>query len=287
MPVPSLLNTLVLATGLNPLVLLSDERLLSQAEAAYRQGVKTRAMRLTAAELFAQAADCYEELRRRGARNVALYRNLAQSYLQGNKLAHAILACHRGLRLDPNNAELQGLLEEARNEVEYATYGRFAKPPVEHWPPWLPRPSLRFCLVMLLVVFSLACASVTRWRMTQQGGYFWLGVLTVGVTMFLGIGLAFLASERAQDKAQPLVVIAPERDSKVVLHKGNGWKYPCYDAVNSSWEEGGDSIPTAATPLFAGVEARLRFEKGDWLQIELASGEIGWIRRSEALVDSP
>jgi hypothetical protein len=49
----------------------------------------------------------------------------------------------------------------------------------------------------------------------------------------------------------------------------------------------GDSIPPPATPLFSGVEARLRFEKGDWLQIELASGEIGWIRCKDALIDVP
>jgi hypothetical protein len=34
-----------------------------------------------------------------------------------------------------------------------------------------------------------------------------------------------------------------------------------------------------------GVEARLLFARGDWLQIELAGGEVGWVPRRLVLVD--
>ena len=43
--------------------------------------------------------------------------------------------------------------------------------------------------------------------------------------------------------------------------------------------------PRSETPLNRGVEARLLFVRGDWLQIELSGGEIGWVPSEYALVD--
>jgi uncharacterized protein YgiM (DUF1202 family) len=73
-------------------------------------------------------------------------------------------------------------------------------------------------------------------------------------------------SGRAADA--PLVVIA---EDNVILRKGNGLSYP----------------PRYEQPVNRGVEARLRYERGDWLQIELAGGEVGWVPRAVALVDYP
>jgi hypothetical protein len=76
-----------------------------------------------------------------------------------------------------------------------------------------------------------------------------------------------LWSER-QQSLHPLVVIAQDR---VPLRNGNGVLYP------PRWE----------TPLNSGVEARLQFERGDWLQIELAGGQTGWVPRAAVLLDAP
>jgi len=56
----------------------------------------------------------------------------------------------------------------------------------------------------------------------------------------------------------------------VMLRTGNGLRYP----------------PRYETPLNRGVEARLLFTRGDWLQIEFAGGEVGWVPREYALVDA-
>jgi hypothetical protein len=71
-----------------------------------------------------------------------------------------------------------------------------------------------------------------------------------------------------QEQQHPLVVIA---DDGVLLRKGNGLSYP----------------PRYETPLNRGVEARLLVSRGDWLQIELEGGEIGWVPREYARVDNP
>jgi len=56
----------------------------------------------------------------------------------------------------------------------------------------------------------------------------------------------------------------------VPLREGNGVAYPArYDA-----------------PLNRGVEARLLFVRGDWLQIELAGGEVGWVPGASTVSDA-
>jgi tetratricopeptide (TPR) repeat protein len=261
----------------------ADNELLRQAEADFRRGLLTYGTSQAARECFARAAARYDELRRRGANNPALYANLGQAYLLAGDLPRAILAYRHGLRLSPNDQNLHQCLEEARNQVVYTVAGAFGKPPVDNWPPWLPRLGTRIRLVLVLVLYGLACAALTRWGMTRQGAYLGLAGPALAVAAFLGGGLFVEARERAWEKEHPVVVISAKA---VVLHKGNGANYPCYDADNRTWLEAGGTIPAGASPLPWGAEARLRYESGDWIQIELAGGEVGWVRRGDVVIDS-
>jgi hypothetical protein len=276
---------LFLAVPLDPTALWSDERLLAQAETAYREAPKAPPRSLASHQHFARAARLFEGLRNRGVNNAPLYVNLAQSYLLAEDIPNAILACRRGLRLDAGHATLRRLLEEARNQVDYPSYGPFAKPPTDDWPPWLPRLSSRTRLLLAGLAYLLACVLFTRWRMIRRGEWLGFAIVALALAVLLGAGLALEEKQRRWEKTHPLVVVAS--DENVVLHKGNGMKYPCYNATARKWEEVGDGIPPTATPLKPGVEAHVRFDKGDWLQIELTSGEVGWVRRSEVVVDDP
>src|SRR5207248_858527 len=118
------------------------------------------------------------------------------------------------------------------------------------------------------IMYSLFWLTVTRWLMTRRGS---LLVAGGSALIFVG-GLASMLVVQMQharfEAEHPRVVIA--RD-KVVLRKGNGDAYP----------------PRYETPVNRGVEARLLFARNDWLQIELAGGEVGWVPRDAALVDTP
>jgi hypothetical protein len=262
----------------------SSAEVLKRAEAAYRRGMKTYSITLEARKHFARAAACYEELRRRGFSNPDLYHNLGQSCLLAGDLPRAILAYHHGLRLDPGNAALQDRLEDARGQVAYTVAGSFGRPPVDNWPPWLPRLPLHVRLAVVVVLFCLACLAVTRWWMTRQGWLLWVISPAFTTLAFLGAGLVLEARDRRWEADHPLVVVTAPR---VVLHKGDGANYPCYDAQSRTWLDTPGTSPPEATPLPRGVEARLRFDKGDWLQIELAGGEIGWVRRKGVVIDQP
>jgi hypothetical protein len=284
MHVAGLLTGLLLATGAGTDPGLSDEQLLHRAETAYRRGVELHGTSLESRKFFGQAAADYEELRRRGAHNAAVYTNLGQAYLLAGDLPRALLAYHRGLRLAPNDGHLQDLLEEARNQVVYSAPGTFGRPPVDNWPPWLLRPSLRFRLLLVWLLYGLACACVTRWWMIRRGGYLGLAGFLLSWAAFLGVMLASDGAEWAWQQDHPLVIFQAD---KVVLHKGDSNNYPAYDGLNRKWLDIAGALPPAATALHRGTEARLRFEKGPWLQIELASGEVGWIPRKNVLIDTP
>jgi hypothetical protein len=216
--------------------------------------------------VFLQLARCYEELRRRGIDNPALNRNLGNAYLFTGDVPRAILAYRRGLREAPADRGLQGGLAFARSQVAYPSDSTLGRPPVQNRPPWLPRLATGWYLTLALLLHTLGWVLAARWWMTRR-----MWPLTGAIACFITAAVfltALVAEElRARDlQTRPVVVIT---DDGVLLRAGNGLRYP------AAYE----------TPLSRGVEARLLFTRGDWLQIELSGGEVGWVPREYALTD--
>ena len=104
---------------------------------------------------------------------------------------------------------------------------------------------------------------VVRWRLTG------LLPLSVFLTLAICVGLGYWAWTMQQqvEAGQPLAVIA--RDG-TPLRKGNGKSYP----------------PHADVPMLnRGVETRVRHRRGDWVQVELVGGQVGWLRQAEVLLE--
>jgi hypothetical protein len=82
----------------------------------------------------------------------------------------------------------------------------------------------------------------------------------VSLVVTLALVVILINQQHAAGRQGPLVVVA---EDGVLLRRGDGLAYP----------------PRYDTPLPRGAEARLRRERGTWLQIELSGGEIGWVPR--------
>jgi hypothetical protein len=214
---------------------------------------------------FGLAAQFYEELLTWHYRNPALCRNAGNAWLLGGNVARAIYAYRCGLQLAPNDRALRECLAYAREQVVHSSPGNFGQPPVEHRPPWLPRFGVTWLLGLTFGAYVVGCIAFTRWLMTRRGGLLLVAGGALAVALLAGTALAFEEWERRQEERYPLVVVA---EDGTLLYKGNGLSYPRYE-----------------TPLNAGVEARLLFARGDWLQIELSGGEVGWVPRKYTLVD--
>jgi hypothetical protein len=244
---------------------LTDEAILERAETAFREGVK--AVESTErAKLFAQTHALYDELRKRGAENPDLFRNQGNAALLAGQLGEAIFAYRRGLRLAPNDRELRANLDYARDRVVYSSADNFAQPAVSLWPTWLPRLTPVQLLVLTFLFYSGAWAGITRWGMTRQKRPLQWAVAALAAAILLATAFVVQSKGVREDSDNPLVVIA--RDG-TYLRKGNHSNYP------RSYE----------IPLNQGVEARLLFVRGDWLQIQLAGGEVGWVPAAAVLVD--
>jgi tetratricopeptide (TPR) repeat protein len=246
---------------------LSNEAILEQAETAFRDGLNAHG---TPEEprFFRQASELYEELRQRGVENSDLYRNQGNASLLTGNLAEAILAYQRGLQLAPNDRELRANLAYIRDQVIYPSPGNFARPPVTFLPIWLPRLTPGLLLVLTFLFYTVSCLGIARWGMTRQKLPLQGAVWALGLGILFGIGLVIQSRGIREEAKYPLVVIA--RDG-TYLRKGNHSDYPrSYDI-----------------PLNQGVEARSLYVRGDWLQIELAGGEAGWVPGKSVLVDTP
>ncbi len=245
-----------------------DAALLEQAETSFELGVARRDDPAAARPCFRRAADLYEELRRRGVSGADFFRDQGNACLLADDLAGAVLAYRRGLRLTPNDRALQAQLAWAREQVVYPQPGRFARPPVAHRPPWLPRLPVPGALTLAFVLFAAGCVGATRRVMRGRGKSLTLACSAFALTGLLGLALALQEGELRADARRPLVVVAQDG---VLMRKGNGEAYP----------------RRSDTPLNRGVEARLLFERGDWAQIELSDGEAGWVPHEYVLIDGP
>lgn len=106
-----------------------------------------------------------------------------------------------------------------------------------------------------------------RWFMVRKNG--WITFVFAASILFAAGGLSLIPlylADREDRHHHPLVIAT----DGVLLRAGNGLAYPL----------------RMDTPLNRGVEARLLYIRGEWIQIELANQETGWIPRDYALIDN-
>ena len=247
---------------------LSNADVARCAEEEFQRGVDLKRDRDRAVPHFRTAADYFDELRRRGAHNPELYRNLGNACLLGDDLPRAVLSYRRGLALDPNDPDLQAGLNEARGRVVYAADGGFGRPADDRRPPWLPRLKSEWFFAGAAACYVAACFLLTRWLMTRSRRLLALGVVALLAAAGLTVLVVLAVRSEADERDRPLAVVA---EDGVLLRKGDGLAYP----------------PRYETPLNKGVEARRLFERDGWAQIELSGGEVGWAPREALLIDVP
>jgi tetratricopeptide (TPR) repeat protein len=239
-----------------------DADLARRAAEAFERGLARRQKGEKSRALFAEAIADYEELRRRGARNALLERNLGNAHLLAGDLPRAILAYRRGLRLAPADRVLRRNLAHARARVLHLAGSGLGRPPDDLRPAWLlSAPRSLFALAVAAYACLWAC--LTRWYMVRRAR--WLVLAALALVVAAGPAL-LLVIEAHLESRRPVVVIAA---NGVLLRKGHGRSFP----------------PRFDTPLARGVEASLLFQRDGWLQIELSGGEVGWVHADDAVVE--
>src|SRR5436305_3968111 len=114
----------VLMVGLS--LPVAPERVLTDADRAFADGVALRADAAAARKRFAAAAAGYDELWRLGHHDPALAFNRARAHRLAGDLPGAVVALHDGLAVARYDRALQAGLEEARSAVAYPLDGELA-----------------------------------------------------------------------------------------------------------------------------------------------------------------
>ncbi len=243
----------------------SPQQVLAEAETSFARGVEHRSEPEQARAYFLAAARAYQELYDRGHRSADLCRDWGQAEYLADRLPQAVLAWRLGLRLAPTDPNLLAHLEYARDQVDYPN-GDTGRPDGANWPPWLPHPDLATVVPLGLLAYTAVWALGACWLLARRPFLLVLGGVALALLGVFVAAALLLGYETAEQEAHPLVVIAREH----ALRRGNGDRYPAVE-----------KIPVVRP----GMEARLRFRRGDWLQIELAGGHVGWIPATAALTE--
>ncbi len=236
----------------------TDAELAEAARREYLLGVGVHGDARAARPHFAAAAAAYRLLWERGPRTPELAESWGRAAFLAGDWPRAIAAAHAGLRLAPHRAGLQRDLDTYRDAVIAPPE---TKPDERLRPARLSGVRARVSEWDLFgataaAAFLLGIGAIRRFTV---GGAWALPIAAVGVAGLIVVGgLAWKrAGEAGDDRAAPVWVLRSDE----VLRKGNGESYAA----------------RVESPLPRGAEVREIARRGDWLQVRLTGGAIGWL----------
>lgn len=211
----TLMLTLILLTL--PVVVVSNQ---AMAAAAEEQRLFQEANQAYSSGDFPQAIALYEEVVASHGFSVGVLFNLGNSYAQTGQVGRAVLNYERGLRLAPDDADLQGNLRLLRRER-----GLFAEPPRE-WQPFLLLSLDRWALLALTALLLLALWRLAALKIPWARRYhlstslFCLAVLFVATTATAVRYRSFNPSVVLADDARLLLSPFPSAASVGAIQEG-------------------------------------------------------------------
>jgi tetratricopeptide (TPR) repeat protein len=230
-------------------VALVPEQLLASATAAYEAG------------RYGEAITDYEQLAQQCGTSASLNYNLGNAYFKDKQYARAILHYERALLQDPSDEDAANNLAMAQaNTVDkiesiepiiFAQWSRSVRNSMscDAW-AWLS-----ICLFILFIVGLFLYFFLHNSRVRRLG--FFGGVIA--------LVLCLVAINYAGQQYDNLMV----RDHAIIMS-------PTV-TVRSSPAESGTQLFT----LHEGTKVKVRSSLGQWLEIELADGNVGWIPDSD------
>jgi tetratricopeptide (TPR) repeat protein len=225
---------------------------LKQAETAY------------ASEQYDRAAELYESVLKNYGDSYELYYNLGNSYYKTGKIAHAILNYERALRIKPGDEDIRFNLEMARQQTVDK---------IEPLQEFFLKSGFRFLqnrlgidswatiglFSFVLLICCLLLFFFSKWMRLKKTGFY------AGMVLFLIIIFANLFAYRQKEER---------------LHRSAAIVFSPTVTVKSS----PDSSGTDLFVLHEGAKVFIRNTVGEWNEVMLEDGNVGWIHKKEITV---
>ena len=231
------------------LPLCAQESTLKEAEEAY------------AKEDYTQAIELYESVLKSYGESAMVYYNLCNAYYKAGKVAPAILNYERALLLNPGDSDTRFNLQVARQKTvdKIEPIGEFFLTrwigtvedvySADGWAKWGVASFLLFIGCLVLFFFS-------KWIRLKKVGFF------AGICFLLISLVANLFADSQQDK---------------LLHRADAIVFASTVTVKSSPDASGTDLFI----LHEGTKVTIKSTLGEWSEIQLEDGNVGWMPSKE------
>jgi tetratricopeptide (TPR) repeat protein len=210
---------------------------------------------------FEGALSIFESLVSSGVRNPEVYYNLGNCYYQQGEVGMAIANYRRAYMLSPRDDNIRANLEFLRSSVGFQdTTGAFDLDRVARIPGEI--------------------ASPREWRVVFYGAYYLAVVCFLGV-LFLGGG-----ARRAALRALPILIVIAVAGWAIAQHGVSRFMNSGEGVVvtdRSEFLSGPGAAFDELARLPDGVEVKIRSRSGIWVEVQLGTGEIGWVMEENLL----
>ena len=239
--------------------LLATVSFLAPADVNAQEALFDEGNRLYQEGDFGGAADRYTAVLDGGYESAALYYNLGNAHFRLGEVAPAVLNYERAARLDPADEDIRANLTLVNQMLQdrIEPLPRFWMLSVfDWWMALIPRAWLvtaaAACYVVLGVAAVLMVLDRPRgWRAALRRTAY------AGAVGSVILGGTLLIRETGLGQAEQAVITAPEAR-----------------VLNAPSEEGGLTVFT----LHQGTKVRIDRRAGEWAEIVLADGKVGWLR---------
>jgi hypothetical protein len=246
---------------LNKLFILFFVMVSSFVQGKGPQDIFVSANELYAKGNYKEAIKLYESILQEGKESAALYYDLGNAYFKTNNIGYAILNYERALKSDPDDEDIKANLKLANQKAEdkiEAAPDMFLEQIQGSLVDQMNEKQWSIG-VIFLVIISLLLFSVYIWssrKSLKQVGF------------FIGSGcliLAFLTFFIAKSKYNTTV----ESNSGIITSAS-------ITVTGSPSEKG-----TRLFLLHEGTKVKIMEESGDWTEIKIANGNVGWVKSAD------
>lgn len=223
----------------------AQESVIKEAEAAYTQ------------EDYGKAIELYEGLLKSYGESAEVYYNLGNAYYKANKVASAILNYERALLLDPGDRDIRFNLQLAQQRAvdKIEPIGDF------FLTRWMNQVQNMFAVdswatigvvCFILFIGCLILFFFSKWIHLKKVG-FYMGLVCIGMVIVANL---FASSQKEE---------LMNRNEAIIF------------APTVTIKSSPDASGTDLFILHEGTKVSIKSKLGDWSEIEMEDGNVGWI----------
>lgn len=208
---------------------------------------------------FSAAAASYRAVLEGGFESAEVYYNLANAHFRLGDVAHAVLNYERATRLDPANEDIQANLELVTRMLQdrIEPLPRFwVLSAFEWWMALVPRGWLEAAVAVCYVLLGSATVLLVLGRFGGRRAAALRRIAYAGAVGTIVLGGTLLVREAGWANPEQAVVMSAEAR-----------------VLSAPSEDGGLTVFT----LHEGTTVRIDRRAGEWAEIVLADGKVGWL----------